>query len=269
MSIIRSKNPSEETLRPDEQEAEQILKYLGLQVSRVPPATSRTPDFTAEGDTRGYLVEVKGREDSEAWIRAMKSGRVAFQKRSMGCGHWTEDVASDAVKQFRSVDAQHLRWWVLWVAIEFVASPDAMAREVIGALFGIRQVVYHDPHSKAACSRDCLFAVPGVFEHHPELVACVVDFGNELCLCVNDEAPDFNSFRQSVLFAGIHPPTTATDLTQNRGYLRVDRLLVDRKDDFALEAYLERVYGLEKSVMLNGKLHSASIVPGLRKDSTT
>jgi hypothetical protein len=256
-------------LRADEQEAERVLKELGLRVSRVPTSSSKTPDFAVEGDARGYLFEVKARQDSEAWTRAIKRGQVAFQKRSMGYGHWAEDVASDAAKQFRSVDAQHLRWWVLWLAIQCVASPDAMAREVIGTLFGVRQVVYHDHDSKAACSRDCLFAIPGVFERHPEIVACVVDIGNALCLCVNDEfSGDFNSFRESVLFARIHPPTTATDLTQNRGYLRVD-LSVDREDDSALQAYLERVYGLEKPIMLDAKLHSASIVPSLRKDSTT
>ncbi len=84
------------TLRPDEQEAERILTELGLQVCRVPTASSKTPDFIVDGDARGYLVEVKAREDSEKWTREMESGQVALQHRSMGYGLRAEDVASKA-----------------------------------------------------------------------------------------------------------------------------------------------------------------------------
>ena len=229
------------TLRPDEEEAERILTELGLQVSRIPTASSKTPDFIVDGDARGYLVEVKAREDSEKWTRETESGQVALQHRSMGYGLWAEDVTSKAVKQFGSVDAQHLRWWVLWLAIKCVASPDAMGAEAIGTLFGARTVVYcDDEHSNVTLSKWCLFARPGVFERHPQIVASVVDSGNGLCLCGNDEfSDDFNSFQQSVLwshFARVRPPTTATDLTESRGCFRAD-LSVDRNDDSALHAY--------------------------------
>ena len=188
------------TLRPDEQEAERILKELGLRVSVVPTASSKTPDFIVDGDARGYLVEVKAREDSEKWTRQMESGQVARQHRSMGYGLWAEDVASKAVKQFGSVDAQHLRWWVLWLAIECVASPDAMGVEAIGTLFGARTVVYcDDARSKENLSKWCLFARPGVFERHREIVASVVDSGDGLCLCGNEFCQDFKLFQQSVL----------------------------------------------------------------------
>ena len=189
------------TLRPDEQEPERILKELGLRVSLVPTASSRTPDFIVDGDARGYLFEVKAREDSKTWTRAMNSGQVACQQRSMGYGRWAEDVASEAVKQFRSVDPQHLRWWVLWLAIKCVASPDAMGQESIGTLFGVRQVVYRDDAHSKEQGKCCLFARPGVFERHPEIVASIVDSGGGLCFCVNDEfSEDFNSFQQSVLY---------------------------------------------------------------------
>jgi hypothetical protein len=258
------------TLLPEEQEAERFLRERGLDVHRVPTSASKTPEFIVEGDARGYVVEVKARDDSKEWTRAMKSGRVAHQKRSMGHSRWAEDVAHDAVNQCRSVDAQHLRWWVLWLAIKCAASAEAMFEEAIGSLFGVRQVVYYDPHSREQPMRNCLFARPGVFERHPEIVASVVSSGGRFGFCVNDQfAGDFGSFRESVLwssFARIHPPATASDLTGNRGFFRAD-LSVNRKDDSALQASLERAYGLEKAVMLDMQVHSASMVPSRLKGS--
>lgn len=251
------------TLLPEELEADRLLQSLGLRVRRVPTSTSKTPEFIVDGDARGYVLEVKARDDSEEWTRAMKSGRAAHQKRSLGCGRWAEDVAGNAVKQLRSADAQHLRWWVLWLAIKCAAGADAMVDEAIGSLFGVRQVVFHGPGSEdQPKGRNCLFARPGVFERHPDIVASVVDSGRGLCFCVNDEfAGDFSSFRESVLwssFADMHPPTTAKDLTESRGFFRADPS-VNRRDDSALAAYLERAYRLKKAVMVDMQLHSTSM----------
>lgn len=216
------------TLRPEEQEAERFLKALGLEPRPVPTSTSETPDFVIDGDARGYVVEVKARADSKEWTRAMKSGLAAHQKRSMGYSHWAKDVARKAVEQARSVDVQHLRWWVLWLAIKCEASARAMLDEAIGSLFGVRQVVYYSPHSVEPPMRNCLFAKPGVFERYPEIVASIVDSGDGLCFCVNDQfARDFSSFRESILwssFARIHPPMTAADLTESRGFFRATSL---------------------------------------------
>jgi hypothetical protein len=258
-------NERADILLPEEQEAQRFLKELELEVHRVPTtSTSRTPDFLLDGDARGYVLEVKARDDSKQWTRAMRAGRAAHQKRSMGYSTWAKDIAHNAVQQFRSVDAQHLRWWVLWLAIKCHASADAMVDEAIGSLFGVRQIVYHDPRSAGAVSGNCLFARRGVFERYPEIVATVVRSVSGFCFCVNDEfARDFASFRESVLwsfFASAHPPTTAADLTENRGFFRADLSVGNRKDDSAVVASLERAYGLENAFMLDMKVHSASMV---------
>jgi hypothetical protein len=141
-----------------------------------------------------------------------------------------------------------------------------MLEEAIGSLFGVRQVIYDDPHSGGQSMRNCLFARPGVFERHAKIVASVVAFGSGFCFCVNDEfAGDFSSFRESVLwssFARIHAPTTAIDLTEKRGFFRADRS-VNRSDDDALAGSIERIYGLKKAIMLDMQVHSSSVVPNL------
>jgi hypothetical protein len=248
-------------LRAEEQEAERILRDdLGLQVSRVQTTTSKTPDFLVDGDGRGYVVEVKAREDSDEWASAINSGKVARQKRSAVYGRWTEDQARKAVKQFRSLDVQHSRWWILWLAIKCVASANAMAQQVIGTLFGVRHAIYCDSQSTQPISRDCLFARPGVFERHPEIVASVVDLDDAFCLCVNEEfAQDFTSFQQSALWSRL-VPTTATKLAEKHGWFRVDYLSVNRKDDSAIRAFLEKAYKLRGPVLLvDSEVDSASI----------
>ena len=262
-------NEQADTLLPEEQEVVRFLEELGLQVRPVPTSASKTPDFVVDGDARGYVVEVKTRFDSEEWARAMDCGSVAYQERSMGHGRWGEDVARGALKQFRAADAEHSRWWVLWLAIRCKASAEAMREEAIGSLFGVRQVVYYDPHSKKHAMRNCLFAKPGVFERHPEIVASVVDCGDGLAFCVNEFAADVSSFQESVFcssFARIHPPTSATDLTENHGFCRVRKLSVDRSDDSALAAHLQRAYGLEGAIVLDMRAHSASMAVPRSKD---
>jgi hypothetical protein len=248
-------------LFPEEQRVEQFLQGLGLAVHRIALSSSKTPDFRVDGDARGYLFELKTRRDSEEWLDSLNEGEVAYQERSTCQDRWAQDGADQALRQFRSEDAQHLRWWVLWLAIRCRAAMEAMSDQAFGSLFGIRQVVYEDPQSKAPLMRDCLFATPGVFERHPEIVACVVDRGDRKCLCVNDEfARDFESFRQSVLwthFAREHPPTSASDLVANRGFFRVDHS-IDRKDESAVIAHLELAYGLDGAILIDMKAHSAS-----------
>jgi hypothetical protein len=252
------------TLLPEEEEAKEFLEALDLQVQLVPTSTSKSPEFIVDGDARGYVVEVKARKDSEEWIRQMRRSRIASEERSLGHSRWAEDVARAAISQFHSVDEQHSKWWVLWLAIRCRASAEAMFEEAIGSLFGVRQVVYHDPNSESQTAmRNCLFAKPGVFERHLEIVASIVDSGDGLGFCVNDEfAGDFDSFRESVLwssFASIHPPMAANDLTERQGFLRAD-LSVNRRDDAAVKASLERAYGLENAFILDMRVHSASTV---------
>lgn len=249
------------TLHPEEVEAQKLLEQLGLIVVPVPTAKSNTPEFLVDGDARGYAVEVKARRDMDEWKRVLRGGNVAYQKRSMGFGRWAEDVAHHALKQLEAVDPEHTRWWVLWLSIECRAGTDAMFDQAVGSLFGVRQVVYYDPDSGEQPMRDCLFARPGVFERHHQLVGAVVTGDQGITLCVNEFAEDYQSFQDSVLyrsFARIHPPISAKDLAENRGFFQIEDLSIDRSDDGVISSYLMKEYGLKKALMLDMAEHSAS-----------
>lgn len=259
------------TLLPEESEALKVFESLGLTVHRLPPGSFKTPEFLVDGDARGYAVEVKARHDSAEWRRVLRRGEVASQERSLGYGRWAEDVAHAALKQLWSADPQHGRWWILWLSIKCQAGADAMLDEAVGSLFGVRQVAYHDATSQRDVMRDCLFAVPGVFERHHQIVASVVATSRAFAFCVNELATDYGSFQSSALylsFASIHPPISATDLTSNRGFFQIGDLSLDRRDDRVLTSYLERTYGLSKAVMLDMSMHSASMIVASRPTTT-
>lgn len=133
-----------------------------------------------------------------------------------------------------------------------------MFQQAIGPLFGVRQIV----DRSSGGMWDCIYATPGVFERHNEIVAAVVTEGKSITLCVNELARDFNSFSTSVLcksFKKHGPINSATELTKNQNFLCVDPKEVNRKSDDSLSAYLELKYDFDAPIILDMKEHSATV----------
>jgi hypothetical protein len=244
-------------LLPEEKQAFDLLKNIGLKVKPVPTGKLKSPEFIVDGDDCGYVVEVKARRNSAKWKKSLREGGVALESRAIGYGRWADDVSRNALKQLRAIDQQHLRWWVIWFSIECQASGESMFQQAIGSLFGVRQIVDRSSESMW----DCIYATPGVFERHNEIVAAVVTQGKSITFCVNELAGDFNSFSASVLckhFESLDTIISATDLTKNRSFLYVDPREVDRKSEEALSTYLGRKYNFEAPIILDMKEHVAT-----------
>jgi hypothetical protein len=108
---------------------------------------------------------------------------------------------------------------------------------------------------------NCIYAIPGIFERHKEIVAVVVTQGESITLCVNELASDCGSFSSSVLyknFERLGPINSATELIKNRKFLYVDPEEVNRKSEDALSTYLGRKYNFEAPIILDMKEHSAA-----------
>jgi len=242
--------------------AEYILQSkVGLQVNPVPTSTTETPEFQVDGDGRGYLVEVKTRYNSEQWREDIHSGEAALESRSLGWSRWAEDVARKAVSQLAALDPSHERWWILWISVAVEPTGTTAVQEVFGSLFGTRQAAYWDEDGKGRY-RDCLYAMPGVFERHPELCACVIDpsgFG-PVNIAINEFAPDKESFETSKLYRTAvenHALVTEAGLVE-RNWMVCDRGL-ERRDEAVVATHLQEKYGLEKVMILNIQEHSASM----------
>lgn len=247
--------------RPEEREAAQHFSRLGLTVSSVPTGKSRTPDLLVDGDGRGYAVEVKARRDSVLWRRTLRRGEIATESRPFGYGWWLADQTRKSVQQFRSFDTEHQRWWVLWVSIQCRASRETMFSQAIGSLFGVRQVVYADPRTGEVVMRDCVYCTRGAYEKYHDIVASVISAGDQLSFCVNELAPDYESFQGSALyrqFTRLHPANSASSLELYRGFFRISDFSINRRDDRSITAYLQKRYGLTNAVIIDMTDHSAT-----------
>lgn len=251
----------------EEQEARRFFEEgLGLMVTRVPNAASKTPDFLIDEEQPGYVLEVKSRFDDESFRKELARGSTAVRTRALGHDRWTEDNARSARKQLIRGDPSRERFWVLWFAVECWSSTEAMFEQVIGTLYGVRQVAYWDEASQTTHGRECLFVVPGVFERWSDLDGAIVTMGDGITLCVNEFSDKAERFRLSRLyqsFAQRGGPIRPSDLEAKCGFLSIADRTIDRANEEVVRQYLSQRYDLKQAYILNIKVHSASVVvPG-------
>lgn len=250
---------------PQEKEARRFFEEgLHLIVSRIPSATLKTPDFFVDGETPGYIVEVKSRFDDKDFLKELKLGATAVRRRALGHARWTEDNARSGRKQMLTGDLGRKRFWVLWIAIECLSSTEAMFDQVIGTLYGVRQVAYWDEATQQNHGRECLFAVPGVFERWPEIDCAIVTVGDAITLCANEfseKAVLFQSSKLHLSFAQRGGPVSPSDLEANRGFLSIADRTIDRRNENVVRDYLSQRYCLKGVHILNIEAYSTSVVP--------
>ena len=249
----------------EEQKARHFFEEgLRLMVTRVPNATSKRPDFLINGEELGYVLEVKSRFDDESFRKELERGSTAVRSRALGHDRWTADNARSARKQLMHGDPTRERFWVLWFGVECVSLTQAMFQQVIGTLYGVRQVVYWDEVSHTWGGRECLFVVPGVFERWPDIDGAIATVGDRIRLCANefsDKAERFQSSRLYQWFAqGGGRPLSPSDLEANGGFLSIADRTIDRANEEAVCHYLSQRYNLKQVYILNIKGHSASMV---------
>jgi hypothetical protein len=249
---------------PEEKEARLFFEEsLGLRVTRVPGAPTKTADFLIDGDDPGYALEVKTRFDDENFLKELESGITTVRSRSLGYDRWGIDTAREARKQLSCVDPSHGRYWLLWFSINCLSSAEDMFGQAMGTIYGIRQVVYWDEATERTHGRDCLFVIPGVFERWQDIDGTIVTMGDAITLCINEFSNRAKPFQLSRLyqsFARIGVPVSPSDLEANRGFLSITDSTLDRRNEAAVSQYLSQKYNLSHMSVLDMKVHSASAV---------
>lgn len=235
--------------------AEEMLRAMGFEVTPVATGTERSVEFLVDGDGRGYVVEVKTRENRLGWKGEIHRGEIAMESRSVGWSNWAKDAPPYAVKQMRSTDPKHSRWWVLWVSVEVAPTGETAAREVFGSLYGACEVAFWEDGEEPR-QRTCLYLVRGVFERHPELCGCVVVVNDRPYLAINGFAEDRDGFQNSRLcrlFAVWKAVVTEATLLLDSGFVAIqERGEVDRADEESIAAYLQTKYNVKQVIVLKG-----------------
>jgi len=238
---------------------------LGLLVHRIPASAARTPDFLVDGDPPGYILEVKGRFDDKESRARLDRGQIVTGSESIGWAPWTADTLRNARHQFASFDPQHQRIWIPCFAIRRSFAVEAVFEQVIGTLYGVRQVAYAGETENATEGRSCLYVVPGAFERWPEIDGAIVSSGNAITFCVNEFSERLSVVEDSGLcrfFANVGGPISPRRLESTKGFWSVDYRTIDRSDERAVGLHLAEKYHVSRVFILNIKSHYASrIVP--------
>lgn len=159
----------------DELEARDFFERgLGLQAVRVAERHEKTADYLIDGELPGYVVEVKSRFDSKDVTRAWRDHGQASVVLPVAFHRWAVDVAHNAEKQMLTLDPAGVRWWVLWLGVQNELAAGAVFDQIVGSLYGVREVVYWDQATGGAVSKSCLQAYSGAFERSPSIDAAII-----------------------------------------------------------------------------------------------
>jgi hypothetical protein len=235
---------------------------LGLQAVRVAERREKAADYLIDGELPGYVVEVKSRFDSKDVIRAWRDHGQASVVQPAAFYRWAVDVAHNAEKQMLTLDPAGGRWWVLWLGVQNELAAEAVFDQIVGSLYGVREVVYWDQATGGAASRSCLQAYAGAFERSPSIDAAIISHGDGIRFCVNDLRADTKGFTSSILYQSFsrrHPPISVAELLQNYGFLRFDPKAMGERDEGSVKEYIERTYSLQGVHVADMKIATAAI----------
>jgi hypothetical protein len=145
------------------------------------------------------------------------------------------------------------------------SAAETVFNQLIGTLYGVRQVVYLDETKMEVHGRECLHVVPGVFERWPEIEAAVVTAGEAITLCVNEFSDRALAFQSSLLcdaFQRRGGPVKPSDLEGNHGFWSIADRTIDRRSQETVQRYLSQRYNVEGVHILDIKNHYVSTIQG-------
>jgi len=217
---------------------------MGLEVVRVEAGSASTPDYVVNGDGPGYVVEVKSRNDEATLSERLEDGEVVDGARLLAHDAGLERAARRARKQFRQVDPNHDRFWILWLSLDAQFGADAALGQCAGTVYGIRQcVVPADATGKVGMAVDCCYARPGVFERWPEIDAAIVATDQGVIMLANELSPRCPALRQRDVPRRLGKAVYLPTEREADGSIFIADRDVDRRDESLLRESLIKKYG--------------------------
>lgn len=232
-------------LRPEEDLARRFFEEIGLVVTPIDTAPTRTPDLQVDGDGPGFLVEVKRRTDSEEFTRALRDCHDGEQARHLGLDRNLQRALDSAHDQLRRLDPSHDRLWIVWLTLDVHAGGKVGIETVVGTLYGVKQAILPAEHGDGAISIDCFYARRGAFERRPDLDAVIVSVADGFCAFVNELSPR-GGHVGCTRFAERLAERRALVIPSQReteGQCMLANRAVDRRDEATVVDDLRRRYG--------------------------
>lgn len=244
----------------DKQYVLDFFSQLGLNASAIPETQSQTPDILVSGDTRDFLVEIKTRQDSNEWSRALKRG-VAETSIPWGAGPWAFTQAAKAYRQFNDFDSQRENLWLMWLSVRREALSRDAFEQIMDSLLGVRHVYVAGEDGSTEMKR-CLHAQESVFSKYKNIVGTVVSCGDRISPFANEMSPDINDFENTATYRGLAKQGSLNSIStlSARGFLVFDGDPKIFKSETALEAFLANKYGYPRVMLSEMTAYSGSVL---------
>ena len=238
-----------------------VLEAAGVRAERVPTAQAKRCDLWAEDDAEHYLIEVKGFHDNPAIHKALReTGESQSQRRLDYLGTVAGDV-SDALTQLRETAQGHAEsLWLVALLARTAYGPDVTVKQILGTLYGTRQVM--DMDSPTASAVSCLYFSHSAFFRHPDLDGAMVIGPKGSMLCLNDFGRRVDRLRRSPLGRFFAERGALHDAASSERdlHILVADCDADRDDEAKVLQYLEQKYKLKHLVSLAPVEYSATVL---------
>lgn len=184
-------------LLPPELDAQSILRGLGFDAEKIDRTSDKTADFRVDGDEPGYLVEVKSRLLDER-LNLKTPGISEPITKSMRHDAKVVDWLAQSKLQFKSLDRNHERLWLLWCSMESPFGGLRQFERTVSVLYGVREALnVMPPHENVLV----FYATPGAFARLPDIDGAVVVLADSdgITFCPNEASPRFDLVMRSRL----------------------------------------------------------------------
>jgi hypothetical protein len=179
---------------PTEADAIALFEEFGMRVEKIPETREKRADLRVIGDTLDYIVEVKARDESDAWRESMRTHGHAEETVAMRANNSIDEKFKDAEKQLcRTPGAEHALRFMYVVAHPLFGSA---TKAYVSAAYGSVSSV-----SRSALTKELriLYVEPSLFRKHPRIDAPFVEHQGEVEMLLNEFSPNFESARDSLV----------------------------------------------------------------------
>jgi hypothetical protein len=239
-----------DTESPEEREAREFIStVVGLSVSRIKASELRTADYEINGDSPGYLVEVKSRNPPRELVELQPATHISLTRplrHDDAVGSWL----AEAKQQMKTVDPTHARLWFVWGVASSGFDPDAQAERIVSSLYGFRRAIEAFPLHRGL---GCYYAQRATFDRFPEIDGVIVyrPDGSDahVGLNLNEASPRLQIARACKLTQvlkghGLTPTCPSESAKEDE--IVVPRGMAEKDGEAAVLRYVQKASGIPK-----------------------
>jgi hypothetical protein len=228
--------------------ARRCLEAQGFQAECIDETDEERADLLVSDSASKYVVEVKGKEASEAYqelCAEASKNEMATLERPVAYWNRLDAIVGKANAQLVSTPSEMGAFRLLWVAC-LMGDVDFIHQQFEYTLYGQRLVSAFDKNNVKSIPSilPCYYYDFSAFYRYREVDAVILSGPESGRLCINEFSPRTRDFRYSRMY-NLLPDAAIIDpiRLEESGKALAIRADIDRKDEKAKWTYLHDTYG--------------------------